>query len=76
MVKKRPAPSFEEAGQITGNDLLSQGLSPNYHRRSNVSLPGSEWDRVVPLRCGHQRPGVVQALTRHTAPDYQSQAAP
>ena len=56
--KKRPAPSFEEAGQIPGDDLLSRGLSPNYHRRGSVSLPGSEWDRVVPLRSGHQRPGV------------------
>lgn len=53
---KRPAPSFEDAGLIPGDDLLSQGLSPHYHRRSGVSLPGSEWDRVVPPRCGHQRP--------------------
>ena len=53
--KKCPASSFEEAGQIPGNDLLSRGLSPNYHRRSSVSLPGSGWDRVVPLRSGHQK---------------------
>ena len=68
--KKRPAPSFEEAGQIPGNDLLSRGLSPNYHRRGNVSLPGSEWDRVVPLRSGHQRPGVAWVFTQHTASSY------
>ena len=68
--KKRPAPSFEGAGQITGNDLLSRGLSPNYHRRGNVSLPGSEWDRVVPLRSGHQRPGVARVFTQHAASSY------
>ena len=54
--KKCPAPSLEDAGQIPGNDLLSRGLSPHYHRRCGVSLPGSEWDRVVPPRCGHQNP--------------------
>ena len=69
--KKRPAPSFEEAGQIPGNDLLSRGLSPNYHRRGNVSLPGSEWDRVVPLRSGHQRPCLAQASAQGTASSYQ-----
>ena len=58
LIKKSPASSLEEAGHIPGNDLLSRGLSPNYHRRGSVSLPGSEWDRVVPLRSGHQRPGV------------------
>ena len=44
-----------DAGQIPGGDLLSQDLSSQYHRRCSVSLPGSEWDRVVPLRSGHQR---------------------
>ena len=39
-----------------GNDLLSHSLSLHYHRRYSVSLPGSEWDRVVPLRYGHQKP--------------------
>ena len=60
--KKSPAPSFEEAGQIPGNDLLSRGLSPNYHRRGSVSLPGSEWDRVVPLCYGHQRSYFIEYL--------------
>lgn len=45
----------ENAGQIPGDDLLSQDLSSHYHRRCGVSLPGSEWDRVVPPRSGHQR---------------------
>lgn len=38
----------------SGGDLLSHGLSPHYHRRYSVSLPGSEWDRVVPPCCDHQ----------------------
>ena len=46
---------YDEAGHRRGNDLLSQGLSPHYHRRNSVSLPGSEWDRVVPPCYGHQR---------------------
>ena len=55
--KKSPSSSFDKDGQIPGDDLLSQDLSSNYHRRCSVSLPGSEWDRVVPPRCGHQRRG-------------------
>jgi hypothetical protein len=47
--KKSPAPSLEGTGLITGDGLLSQDLSSHYHRRKRVSLPGSEWDRVVPL---------------------------
>ena len=43
------------AGHIPGDDLLSQDLSSHYHWRCSVSLPGSEWDRVVPPRSGHQR---------------------
>ena len=55
--KKSPAPSglSLEAGHIPGDDLLSQDLSSHYHWRCGVSLPGSEWDRVVPPRSGHQR---------------------
>ena len=53
---KRPPPAFRPGeGNSPGDDLLSQGLSPHYHRRCSVSLPGSEWDRVVPPRSGHQR---------------------
>ena len=53
--KKSPASSFEDAGQIPGDDLLTQDLSSHYHWRCGVSLPGSERDRVVPPRSGHQR---------------------
>src|SRR5438034_8918272 len=39
----------------SGDVLLSHGLSPHYHRGCSVSLPCSEWERVVPLRYDHQR---------------------
>ena len=39
----------------SGDVLLSRGLSPHYHRGCSVSLPCSEWERVVPLRYYHQR---------------------
>src|ERR1700682_4295243 len=38
----------------SGDVLLSHDLSPYYHRGCSVSLPCSEWERVVPLRRGHQ----------------------
>ena len=53
--KKPGLIGYDEAGHRPGNDLLSQGLSPHYHRRNSVSLPGSEWDRVVPPCYGHQK---------------------
>jgi hypothetical protein len=34
----------------SGDVLLSHGLSPYYHRGCSVSLPCSEWERVVPPR--------------------------
>ena len=33
---------------IPGSYLLLRGLAPDYHRRADVSLPGSGWDRVGP----------------------------
>ena len=54
-VQKRARLQLLGAGHIPGDDLLSQDLSSHYHRRCSVSLPGSEWDRVVPPRSGHQR---------------------
>ena len=53
--KKRARLQLLGAGHIPGDDLLSQDLSSHYHWRCGVSLPGSEWDRVVPPRSGHQR---------------------
>ena len=63
MQKKSPAPCFQGAGPIPGDDLLSQDLSSHYHRRCGVSLPGSEWDRVVPPRSGHQRSILLRVRT-------------
>ena len=37
-----------------GSYLLSRDLSSDYHRRADVSLPGSEWDRVGPSGYDHQ----------------------
>ena len=37
-----------------GGYLLSRDLSSDYHRRADVSLPGSEWDRVGPSGYDHQ----------------------
>lgn len=59
-IKKRARPRFLGAGHIPGDDLLSQDLSSHYHRRCSVSLPGSEWDRVVPTRSGHQRAALIE----------------
>ena len=37
-----------------GSYLLSRDLSSDYHRRADVSLPGSEWVRVGPSGYDHQ----------------------
>ena len=37
-----------------GGYLLSRDLSSDYHRRADVSHPGSEWDRVGPSGYDHQ----------------------
>ena len=48
-------PSVSLIGLINpGSYLLSRDLSSDYHRRADVSLPGSEWDRVGPSGCDHQ----------------------
>ena len=53
--KEQPARREKPAGCVgPGSDLLSRDLSSDYHRRANVSLPGSGWDRVGPLGCDHQ----------------------
>ena len=56
---KRKAPqSVCFAGLINpGSYLLSRDLSSDYHRRADVSLPGSEWDRVGPSGYDHQVSG-------------------
>src|SRR5438876_7936174 len=47
--------AFSQRALSSGDVLLSRGLSPHYHRGCSVSLPCSEWERVVPLRYDHQR---------------------
>ena len=39
---------------MPGDDLLSHGETPHYHRRCIVSLLSSGWDQVVPTRYGRQ----------------------
>ena len=45
-----------------GSYLLSRDLSSDYHRRADVSLPGSEWDRVGPSGYDHQASGSLSLL--------------
>ena len=54
---RRPQ-TFRSAAFINpGSYLLSRDLSSDYHRRADVSLPGSEWDRVGPSGYDHQASG-------------------
>ena len=57
--RRRKSPqNFRSAGFIyPGSYLLSRDLSSDYHRRADVSLPGSEWDRVGPSGYDHQVSG-------------------
>ena len=41
-----------------------RGLLPKYHRRCRVSLPCSEWERVVPRRSSHRTNLRVTRATR------------
>ena len=60
---------FRIAGFIyPGSYLLSRDLSSDYHRRADVSLPGSEWDRVGPSGYDHQASACFVLLFR--LPDY------
>ena len=53
--RKRPQGSFSLRPLLSpGGYLLSRDLSSDYHRRADVSLPGSEWDRVGPSGYDHQ----------------------
>ena len=55
---KKPRNLFRFRGFIyPGSYLLSRDLSSDYHRRADVSLPGSEWDRVGPSGYDHQVSG-------------------
>src|SRR4051812_28009845 len=52
---QKPRARFQARGFSSGDVLLSHNLSSHYHRGCSVSLPCSEWERVVPLRYYHQR---------------------
>ena len=57
-LKRRAPQSVSSAGLVDpGSYLLSRDLSSDYHRRADVSLPGSEWDRVGPSGYDHQASG-------------------
>ena len=62
--RRRKSPqNFRSAGFIyPGSYLLSRDLSSDYHRRADVSLPGSEWDRVGPSGYDHQVSGSFSLL--------------
>ena len=63
-ITQRSPPSVSLAGfVIPGGYLLSRDLSSDYHRRADVSLPGSEWDRVGPSGYDHQVAGKCFVLT-------------
>jgi hypothetical protein len=53
----------------SGDVLLSRGLSPHYHRGCSVSLPCSEWERVVPLRYYHQNPAPLTKVLGSGGPE-------
>lgn len=58
--KSKPLELFKLQGlevKNPGGDLLLRDLSSDYHWRGSVSLPGSERDRVGPLRSGHRASG-------------------
>ena len=53
-IGEQKTPFLAERGFESGSVLLSHNLSSYYHRRNSVSLPCSEWERVVPLCHDHQ----------------------
>ena len=62
--RRRKSPqNFRSAGFVyPGSYLLSRDLSSDYHRRADVSLPGSEWDRVGPSGYDHQALALLSYL--------------
>ena len=63
--KQRTPAGFRRTGFInSGNVLLSRNLEMHYHWGCSVSLPCSEWERVGPLRYGHQKAGEAEASPR------------
>jgi hypothetical protein len=52
--KPRSATRYGVSVLKPGNDLLSHGDTPHYHRRCIVSLLSSEWNQVGPMLYGRQ----------------------
>lgn len=68
--KSKPLELFKLQGlevKNPGGDLLLRDLSSDYHWRGSVSLPGSERDRVGPLRSGHRASGGRVFIDLHPA---------
>src|SRR3954465_12584599 len=61
--RQKPRARFQARGFSSGDVLLSHNLSSHYHRGCSVSLPCSEWERVVPLRYYHQNLAPRTALS-------------
>ena len=53
-INEEPVQGYLNGLVDPGSYLLSRDLSSDYHRRADVSLPGSEWDRVGPSGYDHQ----------------------
>ena len=77
-LEQRRPQTFRSAAFVNpGSYLLSRDLSSDYHRRADVSLPGSEWDRVGPSGYDHQAAASQVHLSIETCnlsirlPDYQ-----
>lgn len=49
-----------------GDDRLSHGETPHYHRRYSVSLLSSRWDQVGPECYGRQETGARDIISRVT----------
>src|SRR5690606_28866948 len=66
--RKTPQPWLRGFGVKTLAMTYSRMLDAHYHRRVCVSLPSSEWDRVVPQSYCHQGEGggsrAVAGVTR------------
>ena len=56
--KEKPPPEYRRGFWVkTLAMTYSRMLDAHYHRRMYVSLPSSEWDRVVPYSYSHQGEG-------------------
>ena len=60
-VKKKPdSVSYRALNLVPGDDLLSHGETPHYHRRCVISLLSSVWNQVVLTLYGRQAKKAVK----------------